>query len=95
MFLSGVVWTKSFSSLFCAPEEEETRPVWRSREGFCLFAFFFCSDFFSNFFFKVLQCSFIVQIHFFLLHRQAGMLTHKPCREIKLARADGKNEERY
>lgn len=26
----------------------------------------------------------------FLLHRQAGMLTHKPCKELKLARADGK-----
>lgn len=29
----------------------------------------------------------------FLLHRQAGMLTHKPCKELKLARADSKKEK--
>lgn len=29
----------------------------------------------------------------FLLHRQAGMLTHKPCKELKLARADGKKRK--
>lgn len=93
MFLSGVVWTKSFSSLFA--HQRRKKHVLSGARGrvFVCLLFFFVVIFFK-FFFKVLQCSFIVQIHF-LLHRQAGMLTHKPCREIKLARADGKNEERY
>lgn len=56
--------------------EEEDRPAWCRREGFI-----------SQ---KVLQCFFFYCANTFLLHRQAGMLTHKPCKELKLARADSK-----
>lgn len=85
MFLSGVIWTKSFE-LFAHQ---------RGRKSPCLvllgvavggLVFFSC--FF--FFFKSPPVFFFYCANTFLLHRQAGMLTHKPCKELKLARADGK-----
>ena len=84
MFLSGVIWTKSSELL---AHQRGRKPVLPgcSRGGF----FFFFLVFFFFFLKSSSVFSSIVQIHF-LLHRQAGMLTHKPCKELKLARADGK-----
>lgn len=82
MFLSGFIWTKSSELLAYQRGRKPVLPGC-SRGGFFLKVFFL-------FFLKSSSVSSsIVQIHF-LLHRQAGMLTHKPCKELKLARADGK-----
>lgn len=43
-------------------------------------------------FFKSSSVLLLLCKYIFLLHRQAGMLTHKPCKELKLARADGEKE---
>lgn len=58
--------------LFCPPERKKTVPP-GAAGGFA----------FKSSSVLLLLCKYI-----FLLHRQAGMLTHKPCKELKLARAD-------
>lgn len=81
MFLSGLIWTKS-SELFA--HHRGRNPPCLVLVGVAMggFIFFFLSP--PVFFF---YCA-----NTFLLHRQAGMLTHKPCKELKLARADGNNQ---
>lgn len=81
MFLSGVIWTKSFE-LFAHQ---------RGRKPSCLVLLGVAvGGFFYFYFFLSPPVFFFYCANTFLLHRQAGMLTHKPCKEIKLARADGK-----
>lgn len=79
MFPSGVIWTKSFQLFEHQRGRKPSRLVlWGSCRGrFC---------------FLNPPVLFFYCANTFLLHRQAGMLTHKPCKELKLARADGKKE---
>lgn len=70
MFLSGVIWTKSFE-LFA--HQRERKPVLPGAVGSCRgrLYFFFCW-FFWGVFLQVLQCSSsIVQIHFCYIDKQA------------------------
>lgn len=81
MFLGGVIWTKSFESFARQ----------RGRKPPCLVLLGVAVGGFS--FFKSPPVFFFYCANTFSLHRQAGMLTHKPCKELKLARADGKKRK--
>lgn len=81
MFLGGAIWTKSFELFAHQRGRKPSRLVLSgvAEGGFYIF---------KSSSVLLLLCKYI-----FLLHRQAGMLTHKPCKELKLARADGKKRK--